>query len=602
MKARFNAETQRRRERHWFSPASLRLCAGIAFLPLLLHAAEDPILRAMRDELARSRTLQVTGLDRPYFIEYTLEDAESFAASASQGGLVSTRRERFRAPEVRIRVGDYKFDNTNYVGSGYPFRPRYDDRFPLDDLYPAVRRYLWLETDAAYKSALEAFSRKRAALRNVAVNAELNDFARAEPLKLLRAAGREPVDGPAWLARVRSLSALLGAEAALKYSSVELESIATTRYYANSEGAEVRVPEAVVFLRARALAQASDGMTVRDALTFHAAGFGGLPPEVEFERRLAGLAAGTAALAAAPRGEEYSGPVLFEGVAAAQLFAEVLGRNFAPSRRPVAEPGRPAAFPYSELEGRRGARILPEWMDVVDDPAQKEFRGRPLFGSYAVDREGVAPWRVALVEKGVLKNFLLTRQPVRGFEGSNGHARLPGTFGASAAAIGNLFVRAAETVPLADLKKKLIEICDARGKPYGILVRKMDFPSSASYEEVRRLLAGSQSGSARPVSMPVLVYKVFPDGREELVRGLRFRGLNARSFKDILAAGDDETVFDFLNNNAPFALMGAGGYVAETCVVAPSILIDDLELHPAEDELPKLPLVPPPAAEARSES
>ena len=38
-----------------------------------------------------------------------------------------------------------------------------------------------------------------------------------------------------------------------------------------------------------------------------------------------------------------------------------------------------------------------------------------------------------LIEKGVLKNYLLTRQPVRGFEGSNGRARLPGPFGASAA-------------------------------------------------------------------------------------------------------------------------------------------------------------------------
>lgn len=572
--------------------------AGLALLalPALLAAADDPVLRAMRDELARSRTLEVAGLGRPYFIEYSLEDARSFSASATEGGLVSTRHERFRAPEVRVRVGGYKFDNTNYAG--FAFRPRYGDRFPLDDLYPAVRRFLWLETDAAYKAALEAYSRKRAALRNVAVNEELNDFAPAEPLELVEAARPEPVDEEAWLARVRALSALLGGEPALKYSSVELESIRNTHYYVNSEGTQVRVPESVVFLRARAMAQSRDGMTVRDAEVFHAGAFGGLPPDAEIERRLARLAANTAALAAAPRGEEYSGPVLFEGVAAAQLFAEVLGRNFAVPRRPVTEPGRPGSFPYSELAGRRGARILPEWMDVVDDPTQKEFRGRPLFGSYAVDREGVAPRRVALVEKGVLKNFLLTRQPVRGFEGSNGHARLPGSYGASAAAIGNLFVRAAETLPLAELKKKLIEICDARGKPYGILVRKMDFPSSASYEEARRLLAGG--GSARPVSMPVLVYKVYPDGREELVRGLRFRGLNARSFKDILAAGDDETIFDFLNNSAPFALMGAGGYIAESCVVAPSILIDDLELHPAEDELPKLPLVPPPGARSAS--
>ena len=164
--------------------------------------------------------------------------------------------------------------------------------------------------------------------------------------------------------------------------------------------------------------------------------------------------------------------------------------------------------------------------------------------------------------------------------------------GANTASISNLFVKASDAIAPAELKKKLIELCQARGKPYGIIVRKMDFPSSASIEEARRVLMSAQGG--RPVSMPILVYKVYPDGHEELVRGLRFRGLNARSLKDILAAGDDAAAFEFMDNAAPFALMGASGFTAEATVVAPSILIDDLELHPAEDELPKLPVVPAP--------
>ena len=120
----------------------------------------------------------------------------------------------------------------------------------------------------------------------------------------------------------------------------------------------------------------------------------------------------------------------------------------------------------------------------------------------------------------------------------------------------------------------------------------MDFPSTAGLDEARRLIAAQQGG--RPVSMPILVYKVYPDGREELVRGMRFRGFGVRSLKDILAAGDDSAVFEYMDNTAPFALIGGAGFTAETCVVAPSILVDDLELHPAEEELPKLPVVPPP--------
>jgi predicted Zn-dependent protease len=286
--------------------------------------------------------------------------------------------------------------------------------------------------------------------------------------------------------------------------------------------------------------------------------------------------------------------VLFEGTAAAQLFAEIVGRNLAIPRRPVNEPGRPSAFPYSDLDGRQGARILPEWMNVADDPTQKEWRGRPLIGHYLVDREGVEPKPLLLVENGVLKGFLLTRQPVRNYNGSNGRARLPGNFGANAATISNLFVRAAQTKPVAELTRQMIDICNTRGKPYGFIVRKMDFPSSASMEELRSLASGMAHSGGKPVSLPLLAYRVYPDGREELVRGLRFRGLSARSLKDILGAGDDFTVFDYLENNAPFALMGAPGYSAEASVVAPSVLIDDLELQRSEEEQPKLPAVPPP--------
>lgn len=558
------------------------------------YGAGDSILAAMRDELARSRAIRVAGLEPPYYIEYALDDADTLAVSASLGGIVSLRHEHLRYPEIKVRVGDYKFDNTNYAG-GYFGGGYGQERFPLDNLYGLIRRSLWLSTDLAYKSALQTLSRKRAALRNVAVSEPLDDFARCEPLRYLRETQRQPVDETAWSARLRSLSAIFARYPAVKNSSLEFEAIQGTHYFANTEGSEVRHPESVAFLRVRALAQAPDGMNVRDATVFHAREFDRLPPEAALARGIEQVAQNATELARAPQGEDYSGPVLFEGVAAAQLFADALGRHFAIIRRPLTEPGRPGVFPYSELEGRQGARILPENFDVADDPTQAEWHGRPLFGAYAVDREGVASRPVVLVEKGVLKDFLYTRQPVRGHSGSNGHARMPGSYGANSAAISNLFVRAQDPVGVPELRRKLLEICQMRGKPYGMIVRKLDFPSSASMEEMRRLLAGSaQSGGARLVAMPLLVYKVFPDGREQLVRGLHFRGLNARTFKDVLAAAGDENIFEFLNNMAPSALMGAGGYVAESCVVAPSVLIDDLELHPTREELPKLPVVPSP--------
>lgn len=575
------------------------LLGGVLALVLLPAQAQerDVVLRAMTEELERSRALRIVDLDPPYYIEYSIDDAENFSISATLGGKVDERRDRLRIPRVRVRVGDYKFDNTNYIFSDASRGSRFDgQQMPVEDDLFALRHHLWLTTDRAYKSAVEILARKRSALRNVASTEELNDFAKAEPTRMILPVDRRAVDVPAWRKRIVGLSGIFRAYPDVLLSSVDFDSVDSIFYFANSEGSMIRIPDGVAYVRVRATGLAHDGMTVRDAAAFHARRAAGLPSELDLRRGTIEVAENVRLLAQAPVGESYTGPVLFEARAAAQLFAQVLGGNLALRRRPVFDPGRTFQFPQSELEGRDGSRILPEWIDVVDDPTQTEWRGTPLFGHYPVDIEAVIPQPLTLVEKGELKNYLLTRQPVRGYEGSNGRARLPGSFGANAAGFGNLFIRASETVPFDQLKRQLIELCDRRNKPYGLLIRKLDFPTTASIDELRSLAAATRG--ATPISPPLLAYRIYPDGREELVRGLRFRGLNVRTLRDILAASDEPYVFDFLNNAAPLAMSGAGGYVTNNSVIAPAVLIDDVELEKVQDELPKLPVVPPPPLSA----
>ncbi len=560
----------------------------------------DIMLRAMREELDRSRALRVVNLDPPYYIEYANDDTEIFSASATLGGLVSSRAGRYRVPRVRVRAGSYKFDNTNSVFADYAPGARFEaEQLPLDDNPDAIRHSFWLLTDRMYKGSVEALGGKRAALRNVTETETLNDFARAEPTRLVVELPRVKIDQALWEKRVRALSAVFREYPRVYGSSVEFDAAQSDFYLVNSEGTEVKVPERFAWMRVRAWSQAGDGMQVRDATVLQWAEPAPAVSDAELERAVRAVAANVTALVSAPPGEAYSGPVLMEGGASAQLFAELLGRNLRISRRPVSAPGRPAPVLESELEGRLGVRILPDWLDVVDDPTQKEWRGRPLFGHYLVDMEGVVPVPLNAVEAGVLKGFLLTRQPVRGFEGSNGRARIPSGYGAKLALPGSLFIRARQSVTAAELKGKLIELCRQRGKTYGLLVRKMDFPSSASMEELRRMAAGAQAGgSSRPASAPLLVWRVSLDGKEELVRGLRFRGLNTRSLKDLVAASDEMHVFDYLENGAPLAMMDAGGYMAGVSVIAPSILIDDADLELPREDRPKLPVVPPPTASA----
>lgn len=589
-------------------PGRIVLVLLMAAAPGFLPAQDaDPVLRAMKDELARSRQLRIVSLDAPYFIEYRVEDVSVFSASAMLGALVSTEHELLRVPTVRVRVGDYLFDNTDHMYSDAYTGSRYDpESLPIENDYRAFRQVLWLATDRAYKTAEESIARKRSSLKNMNVTEQLPDFSKAPSVQAVEPiVRRSPVDEALWKDRTVKLSAIFDGYPTVLSSGVELQTSLASDYVLNSEGTTLRVPEDLAYVRARAVALAPDGMTVRDAAVFQAFEPNELPVEAELRRGVKEVADNVTALAQAPQGEAYDGPVLFEARAAAQLFGQMLGDNLKITRKPIADPGRTAPHVQSELENRLGSRILPEWMDVVDDPTQAEWRGHTLLGHYQYDMEGVAPKPLTLVEKGVLKTFLLTRTPVvKGFDASNGRARLPGSYGARAPGFGNLFVRASETTPEADMKKKLIDLCRQRNKAYGILVRKIDFPSSASLDEFRRLAtaAAQSGGSTRLVSEPLLLYKIYPDGREELVRSMRFRGVSTRSFKDIIAASDENYVLDFIDSNAPLALMGAGSFVTTASVIAPAVLFDEMEFEPIHEDVPKPPIVPAPALSGGSSS
>ncbi len=567
------------------------------------NANSDPLLRAMKDEIKRVAELirlHLT-LDPPYYTEYRTEDTVSHSIAASLGALVEETDAAFRVPSVQLRVGTANFDNTDYVYSEFYPGNRYDPgRLPLDNDYLAFRQVFWLATDRAYKTAEGAIARKRASLKNLSQAEGMPDFSPAPAAHLILPVQRQPFASPAWKSEVIRLSALFDAYPKVFSSGVQLESSQSVNYIVTSEGSELRTPEDLAYVRVAAHGQAPDGTEVRDASVFQAFYADGLPSEEALSREVKAVGEHVTALSQAPAGEAYDGPVLFEAPAAAQLFGQLLGDNLKLTRKPVTDPGRPSRYASSELENRLGSRILPEWMDVVDDPTQTQYRGHTLLGHYVYDMEGVAPHPLTLVEKGVLKNFLLTRTPVfKDYPGSNGRARMTGPYGGRWPGFGNLFIRASQTTPAADMKSKLMELCRTGNKPYGILIRKLDYPSTASVEEWERKMQAA--GGSHLVVPPLLAYKIYPDGREELVRGLWFDGVSTRSFKDIVAASDENYVFDMIDSNAPFALVGAGSFTTTSSIVAPALLFEEMQLEPAQDETQKPPIVPPPALTSASE-
>ncbi len=556
----------------------------------------DTLLRAMLLEVRRARLLVGYGV-APYFVSMGVDEADNLMLSSSLGASFAPQRARFRLQMPIVRVGSATLDNTGYLGSDRYTGTRFDsDLISSDnDLY-SLRSSFWLGLDRAYKTGVEAFGKKQAALSYFSTQDRLPDFQSAPRVSVVRDLRRVPFDQARWDERVRSLSAAFRGRPDILSADSELAWSAGAFYYYNSEGSVMRFPDRLAILKLRATAALEKGGEVYHGVQLVSRDPAGLPGDAELKRMAEETATELNALAKAPECEAYTGPVLFEARAAAQLFAEIFGQELAIVRKPVAEKGRDMPLPESSLENKLGSRVLPAWMSLRDDATRKEWNGVALTGFYEADLEGVVPTPVTLVDKGILKGYLTTRQPVKGGGGSNGHARMPGSFGARTARPGNLFVEAAESVPDAQLRQRLLDMVKQQGKPYALLVRRMDFPSLAPASSVRELAMKQMrsGGGSRLFSAPLMAYRVYADGREELVRGLRFKNLGARLFRDILAAGTTPAVFQYVDDGAPMALSGAGSYVVGCSSIAPAVLFEEMDLEPSSDETARPPLVPPP--------
>ncbi|MBV9403995.1 MAG: hypothetical protein JO211_01525, partial [Acidobacteriaceae bacterium] len=391
-------------------------------------ARSDAQLRAMLDELSRTKTLKLNDLDKPYFVQYSSDDADELVITASVGGLITSTHSRFRQPRVEVRIGDYKFDNTNSI---YARKSRLG-LFPIDDDYGALRTDLWLSTDALYKVAADQIARKRSALNEIAEPEKTTDFAHAKPVQIIEPLVALNVDQKHWEDVVRRISARFAAHPDVLESQVRLRCIETNYRVANTEGTVVRIPEELSDVAVVASGLAPDGSRVWNHQFFTELHFSQLQKEQELYKAAEAVAAETEALTKAPWAEDYTGPVLFEQEAAAELMADILADAIRLQRKPLAPPGSDnanAQIIESVWASRVGSKVTPEWLSLVDNPAEEQYQGKPLAGHYVADDEGVPAQPVTLVDKGVLKGFLFSRLPVRETAASNGHGRLPGAWG-----------------------------------------------------------------------------------------------------------------------------------------------------------------------------
>ena len=578
----------------------------------------DQTLRAMRDEMARSKTrleLKIPGTDRPvrpYYVEYRLLDLDVREVVAEFGALLTTTRARNRFMNVEARVGNYKLDSSNFISDeGFRGFIGSQGSVGIDRDYDSLRQDLWIATDQAFKQAVETYSRKQAYLSSLARQSNIDDFSKAEPIQQL-----EPLVTPDWGNRnweqeARQSSATLRLFPDIYESRVTYYLVYATEYLLTSEGTEIRTNRTYAAVEAGMNTLAGDGMPLNHLYASYAPKPADLPNVDAVRKGLNVAGSELMALRAAPPAQDYTGPVLFEARAAAPLLAQVLGPAMNGSRpplafQPVVEQMLSGLGGKSDWSGRIGSRVLPTTVSVIDNPAAKEFHGTPLLGGYAVDDEGVRAGKVTVVDKGNLKELLMSRRPGPDSESSNGHGR-SGFLGDAKPTMSNLFFSASETVSPADLKKKFLDACRSEKLESCIIVREMDNPalSLLHQEDFSELLASFGGGAGTGDRLPLVVYRVYPqDGREEIIRGARIMGVNTRTLRNLAGIGNDNFVYNYMQSQvAGFSgtALGAFGSAQSglpASVVAPSLLFEELEVRGARGEPKRLPLLPAPAMTA----
>ncbi|MDP7114254.1 MAG: metallopeptidase TldD-related protein [Myxococcota bacterium] len=580
------------------SPRILVLILALLSQPLAATAddadpAGDPVLTALVGELDRSmEQLSLPEAPRPYWMAYTLYDSHQATATGAFGALLHSSVGRSRPLRAEVRVGDYSSDNANFATFGEDPSGLSGASLVIDDDPVAIARDLWIVTDAAYKSAVEGLATKEAARGPDDDETRPPDFTPAAAVVRIDSTPRPAPERGTVETLVRDLSAGMADVDGIVTSRVYATDAAWRRYLVTSEGTRIVDVDRMTVVRAVAEVRAEDGALVKNAASWIVKSPDHLPDPTVMEVSIRNMMSDLKAAAASQAEADYIGPVVFSGQAAAEVFRQLLVPQLMGT--PAEEAGDDWSTDSRPL-ARLGRRVLPPGFEVNDDPAAAP----ELAGSYIIDDEGIPTERVELVSEGVVQRLLMSRTPREDLAASNGHGR--GTPSTRMVGMpGVLEVTADRTMSPEKLRRQAFRLARQAGLDHVLLVRMLDDPAMRTPASVRRIRFDDDGGPA--LTNPLIVTRLYADGREEPVRNARLWSADQRALRDIVACANGTVTHDYL---APPVQHGGGGWVSGATsgvpitLRAPSmVLVTELEMGRQPGSSGNQPLLPSPLAEA----
>lgn len=534
----------------------------------------------MQQELDRSLAALKKTPAPPYFMSYQLTDNRGIQIAASFGALTGSTDQTTRYLDLDLRVGSPALDNTHPIRqTGVDFGDLSDQiertKIPLDDNPDALRVALWRETDRKYRSATQRLQQVKANVQ-VKVDAEdkSGDFSREGAETYSEAVAPFSFDTSVWEQKMRKFTAPFAAHKEIIENSAEIIAESETRRYVNNDGSRIRISSPFYRVIISATAKAEDGMELPLHQTYMSFRPEGFPSDDAILKDVNHMVETLLALVKAPLAEPYTGPAILSGRASAVFFHEIFGHRIEGQRQKNEDEAQ-------TFKKKVNQSVLPDFMNVYSDPNLKTYAGTELVGYYPYDDEGVKAQRVTVVDKGVLKNFLMSRAPIEGFDRSNGHGRRQQGYKVVARQ-SNLIVESSKQVSRAELKKLLIVQIKAANKPYGLFFDDIE----GGFTFTQRVLPNAFN------VRPTVVYRIYPDGKEELVRGVDLIGTPLIAFSKITATDDQVAVFN--------GVCGAESGWVPVSASSPGLLVSQIEVQRKEKSQERAPiLAPPPAIQSK---
>ena len=556
-------------------------------------AVTNDILDAIAEEMNRAMTqLEIPNAPKPYHIAYKITEVDVNDAAASLGQTTSKRNRHFVNLEARVRVGKPDFDNSNFaVAQAEEIDAVVAINLPLEATPRIARRAAWLVTDSAYKEALMQLrakmeARRAGSSRPAGVPAWTQEKAvvSEEPVLVSPLESLDELES-----RAKAVSAVFRDQPMVRDSRVAVTSYLERRWYLTTEGTSVTDTRRASGVLIAASGQADDGEALGQYFLRYGTTAKDLPNEDELKGESKKLVDTIGALVKAPVLDRYSGPVLFEGEGAVGLIRYSLAPHLGGT--PVPEGLNPQEVKMfgGALTDKVGLKVLSPKLSIADDPTAKAGAGKSLIGGYKIDDEGVAARRVDVVQDGTLKTLLTSRTPSQKGQKSNGHARRTAEGGAFHGSATNLFVTGKGGIPRAALVKKLIATARGEGLKFGLLVRRFDDAAITSAPEWsrRELVQMIKTTDQALPPAAVLAYRVYPNGKQELVRGVQLAEVPMRAWKDVVGVSKEMTTYNFLAaNESQLQLRLTGGtddgFVPsggiESGVITPDLLLKEIDV------------------------